>query len=138
MERNDEFTEYLHQKIMEYNKEFSLHHSLIKRQDSTQPINMIVMNRHNKWVGGMSAELYSNWLEIVDFWFAESYRGIGIGTELLNKVESIARKRGADYSMITTFEFQARAFYEEKGYKIVGELKDYPPGSSFYTMVKGL
>jgi hypothetical protein len=39
---------------------------------------------------------------------------------------------------LTTFDFQARSFYEIKGYKVVGEIKDYPPGSSYFTMVKEL
>lgn len=138
MERNSQFQEYLHHKIMEYNEDFSLHHSLTRRRNSAQPINMIVTNIDNKWVGGMSAELYSSWLEIIDLWFSRSFRGIGIGTELLHKAESMARKRGAEYSMLTTFDYQAKSFYEAKGYKVVGELKDHPPGLSFYTLTKSL
>lgn len=57
---------------------------------------------------------------------------------LLGQIEEIARDNGATKTLLTTFEFPARTFYESKGYKIVGEVKDYPPGSSYYTMVKPL
>ena len=45
---------------------------------------------------------------------------------------------GATKALLTTYEFQARTFYEAHGYQVVGEIKDYPPGSSYYTMVKVL
>jgi hypothetical protein len=40
--------------------------------------------------------------------------------------------------MLTTFEFQARTFYEIHGYTIAGRMEDYPPGSSYYWMRKEL
>ena len=79
-----------------------------------------------------------NWLEINDFWFREECRGKGLGGQLLDKVEKIAKEMGAKKVLLTTFEFQARSFYEIKGYQVVGVIKDYPPGSSYYTMVKNL
>lgn len=50
----------------------------------------------------------------------------------------MAKSLGGKNAFLTTFDFQARTFYEEKGYQIVGEIKDYPPGGSYFTMVKDL
>ncbi len=33
---------------------------------------------------------------------------------------------------------QTRTFYERHGYKVVGVVENYPPGSKYYTMVKVL
>ncbi|MGE7693759.1 GNAT family N-acetyltransferase [Lysinibacillus sp. NPDC094177] len=72
------------------------------------------------------------------FWFSKEYRGKGIGGKLLAKAEETAKQMGATKALLTTYDFQARTFYEARGYEVVGEIKDYPPGSSYYTMVKQL
>ena len=40
--------------------------------------------------------------------------------------------------MLSTFSFQARDFYQRHGYRVVGQLDDYPPGETFYWMRKEL
>lgn len=57
---------------------------------------------------------------------------------MLDRAEKLARNKGATKALQTTFEFQARTFYEARGYMIVGEVKDYPSGSSYYTLMKSL
>ena len=57
---------------------------------------------------------------------------------MLDKTEKLAKEKGAKKALLTTFDFQARSFYEIKGYKFVGEIQDNPPGSSYFTMVKTL
>lgn len=138
LESNERFSAFLNTKIKEFNYEHSIHHRNARRKESIQPINIIVNDDKGRWIGGITAETYWHWLEINDFWFDEKFRGKGLGTLLLSKVEKIALGKGATRVMLTTFEFQARSFYELHGYKVVGEVKDYPPGSSYYTMVKSL
>jgi hypothetical protein len=50
--------------------------------------------------------------------------------------EGEARARGCSRAKLRTFSFQARGFYEKEGYRIVGELRDDPPGKIFYWMRK--
>ncbi|GIP33407.1 N-acetyltransferase [Paenibacillus sp. J2TS4] len=138
LEHNNEFASFLKQMIRDYNDKHSPHHSKIRKEDSVHPINIIVSGDDEQWVGGISAEVYWDWVEINDFWLGEECRGMGLGRLLLNKVETIAKEKGANKALLTTFEFQARTFYEMQQYKVVGEIKDYPPGSSYYTMVKSL
>ena len=40
--------------------------------------------------------------------------------------------------MLKTFSFQARGFYEKNGYRVTGVIEEYPPGESFFWMVKEL
>ncbi|MCP3030114.1 GNAT family N-acetyltransferase [Halobacillus sp. A1] len=103
-----------------------------------QPICLTVTDEEQLGMGGITSELYWNWIEINDCWVYEKYRGYGIRSQLLQTVEKMARKRGADYSMHTTFEPGTRDFYVEKGYKVVGEFKEYLPGVNFYTLKKSL
>lgn len=138
LESNDEFSTFLHTKIREFNNTHSPHHSEKRKKDAVQHINIIVSDENDNWIGGINADVYWDWIEINDFWFNNKYRGKGLGGVLLEKVEEIAKGKGATKALLTTFEFQARSFYEMKGYQVVGEIKDYPPGSSYYTMVKTL
>lgn len=136
LENNEEFSTFLNTKIREFNNEHSINHKNVREKEAVQPINIIVTNDEGRWIGGITAEVYWNWLEINDFWFDKKIRGNGLGSSLLSETEQVALGRGATKVMLTTFEFQARSFYELHGYKVVGEVRDYPPGSSYYTMVK--
>ena len=138
LEQNIEFSTFLRQQIREYNNKHSIHHREKRKDGSVQPINIIVLDSEKQWVGGISAEVYWNWVEINDFWLKEEYRGKGLGGNLLDVVETKAKEKGAKKALLSTFEFQARKFYEIHQYRVVGEIKDYPPGSSYYTMVKEL
>lgn len=102
-----------------------------------QPIKIIVSDDNKNWIGGLNADVW-DWMEINYFWFREEYRGKGLGGQLLDKAEKIAKEKGVKKALLTTFQFQARSLYKIKGYQVVGEIKDYPPGSSYYTMVKTL
>ncbi|MBS4200774.1 GNAT family N-acetyltransferase [Bacillus sp. FJAT-49732] len=138
LEHNDKFSSFLNKMIREFNNEHSLHHKEVRKEGSRQPINIIVTDDNEKWVGGITAEVYWDWVEINKLWFDEVFRGRGLGGLLLEEAERIAIDKGAKKALLTTYEFQARSFYEKKGYEVVGEIKDYPPGSSYYTMVKSL
>lgn len=138
LEAHLDFSTFLNNMIKEFNNKHSIHHLEKRREGSVQPINIMVSDDNHNWVGGITAEVYWNWLEINYFWVHEDYRGEGLGSTLLENAEVIAKQKGAVQAKLTTFDFQARSFYELKGYKVVGEIKDYPPGSSFYTMVKVL
>lgn len=138
LESNEDFSAFLKMKIREFNNEHSIHHKNSRQQGAIQSIHLIVGDDDGNWIGGIAAEVYWDWVEINDFWLHPNIRGNGFGRLLLQRVEDIAYKKGATKALLTTFDFQAKTFYELHGYVVVGEVKDYPPGSSFYTMVKSL
>jgi len=49
-----------------------------------------------------------------------------------------ARKRGARYAYLDTFDFQAPEFYKKYGYEVFGVLEDFPSGHTRYFMKKQL
>ncbi len=83
-------------------------------------------------VGGVVAEIHWTSLQIDYLWVDEGQRGHGLGRTLLLRAEAAGRERGCTWATLTTFDFQARGFYEKLGYRVVGEQTDYPPGHSYY------
>jgi len=80
-------------------------------------------------IGGILAGLgYWNGLEIHILWVKEGYRKKGIGTRILKHAEKIAKEKGAEISMLDTFDFQAEQFYLKNGYNPIGEMKGFPIG----------
>lgn len=138
LENHDDFTTFLNTKIREYNDEHSPYHKESRKKGSVRPLNIILTDLQRQWIGGITAEVYWGWVEINKFWFSQQFRGKGIGGQLLAKAEETAKQMGATKALLTTYDFQARTFYEARGYQVVGEVKDYPPGSSYFTMVKTL
>ena len=78
--------------------------------------------------GGIYGLINWNWLSVSLLWVHENTRGSGLGTELLERLESEAVAHGCVYSHVDTFSFQAEGFYRRHGYEPFAELADYPPG----------
>jgi GNAT superfamily N-acetyltransferase len=133
-----EFAEFLHAQIREHNNRHSSHHWEARQPGAIRPLHVVLKDETGKVVGGLSAHTYWDWLEIDDFFVPDGLRGRGIGSSLLQTAETIAVRRGAKHCFLSTFAFQARAFYEKHGYTVVGELDGYPPGSAYYWMRKDL
>ena len=127
--------DFLHQHMKAFNDSISEHHRLI-RPTGPKDLAVFVRDAGEQIVGGLTAITYWGWLYVDDLWLHERLRGRGFGRELMRQVEEVARQRGCKYAYLKTFDFQARGFYEKLGYRVVGQLDDYPPGSIFYWMRK--
>ncbi|RZL46181.1 MAG: GNAT family N-acetyltransferase [Pedobacter sp.] len=93
------------------------------------PLEFVIKNKVGKEIAGILAGIgYWNGLEIKILWVDENYRHKGLGTKLLNHVETIAKENGATIAMLDTFNFQAEEFYLKNGYLPVGEIIDFPKG----------
>ena len=89
-------------------------------------------------VGGVLGETYWDWLYINLLWIKDELRGRGFGHRLLTLAEQEARQRGAKNAYLDTFSFQAPDFYKQHGYRIFGELEDFPFGHRRYFLRKQL
>lgn len=74
-------------------------------------------------IGGLYACDEFGWAFIKYLVVPEDYRGTGLGTRLIQEAEEIARGRGYAGVWLSTYDFQARPFYEKMGYKLFGELE---------------
>ena len=92
----------------------------------SEPLNIYVEDDSGELMAGLVAETFGNWLEIEYLFVKEDLRGQGIGSQLLQRAESEAKKRNCRFAFVNTYQFQAPAFYQKHGYKEVFTLKDYP------------
>lgn len=89
-------------------------------------------------VGGLWGATAYGWLFTQLLVVPEDARGHGLGRRLMSLAEAEAMKRGCHAAWLDTFEFQAKAFYEQIGYSCFATLPDFPKGSSRYFMRKEL
>ena len=98
-----------------------------------------VIKKDDKVIAGIDADIYIwNILFVSVIFVDEEYRDKGLGSILLNKVESEAKKLGVKLSHLDTFAFQAKEFYEKHGYEVFGTLDDCPEGHKRYYLKKEL
>ncbi len=89
----------------------------------------VAQDKNGIEIGGILAGIgYWNGLEIKILWVKEEFRKKGIGTLLLEHVETIAKEKGVTVAMLDTFDFQAEDFYLKNGYTPIGEIKNFPEG----------
>ena len=98
-----------------------------KREEAeSEPLNIYVEDDSGELMAGLVAETFGNWLEIEYLFVKEDLRGQGIGSQLLQRAESEAKKRNCRFAFVNTYQFQAPAFYQKHGYKEVFTMKNYP------------
>jgi len=105
---------------------------------NAEPVCILLRGDHNQVVGGLKGNTAWGWLHVKELWVAEIARGSDFGTQLMRTAEDEARRRGCHHALLDTFDFQARPFYETLGYKVFGELADFPRGHTRYFMSKAL
>ena len=95
------------------------------------------MKKDNEVVGGILANSYWGILYIDILWVDEKYRNKGYASTLLSDVERMAKEKNCTISHLSTYDFQAKGFYEKLGYRVFGILEDCPSeGHSLYYMSK--
>jgi ribosomal protein S18 acetylase RimI-like enzyme len=126
--------------LMEYNASHCepLRQRYYEPGGKPRPLDVYLLDAQGQVVGGLVGETLWHWLYLDDVWLEERLRGQGHGREMLRRAEEEARRRGCTKARLSTMSFQARGFYEKLGYRVVGELEDWPPGCSYYWMMKEL
>ncbi|MBN1963372.1 MAG: GNAT family N-acetyltransferase [Anaerolineae bacterium] len=104
--------------------------------DGPRPLDIFLHDADGKLVGGLTGATVWDWLEVKILWIDAAWRGQGIGVRLMALAEAEARARGCHHARLTTFDFQARGFYEKLGFVVVGRMDSFPPGGCFYWMRK--
>ncbi len=108
-------------------------------EEPVRPLALIVRRSGSPDVaGGLYGVSYYGWLFIELLVLSADLRGHRIGTRLMDHAEGVARTRGCVGVWLDTFSFQARGFYEKRGYRLFGTIDDYPPGQSGFWMKKHL
>ncbi|WP_057831302.1 GNAT family N-acetyltransferase [Colwellia sp. TT2012] len=99
---------------------------------------VLAKDENGKVLGGIRANAFWNYCTIELLWLSKEARGLGLGSNLMEAAEKFAKDKGFGYMRTETLSFQAKPFYEKLGYKVFGELPDYPKGHTTYCLVKEL
>lgn len=102
------------------------------------PFAFHILDADGRPIGGATGHGSLDWVFLELLFVPEALRGQGVGSQLLARVEQLARERGMAGVWLDTFSFQARPFYERHGYSVVGEIADYPLGGRRYFLTKRL
>ena len=97
----------------------------------------VLIRREGQIVGGLWGHTAFGWLFVELLFSPADLRG-GMGTRLMDMAEDEARRRGCRHAWLDTYSFQARGFYEKRGYQVFGQLDDYPPGHVRYFLRRDL
>ncbi len=103
-----------------------------------QRVAVLARDEHATVIGGVVAAVNWNWLHVALLWVAESHRHTGLGTRLMDQIEEAGIRRGCAHAHLDTFSYQARPFYERRGYRVFATLDDYPTGHQRFYMEKTL
>lgn len=122
---------YLRERLDEYNEPYA------GPRNSTD-FGFAVRNEQGRVMAGLIGSCIWDWLHVNVIWVASELRGTGMGSRLLIKAEEEGLRQNREFAMLNTFSFQARPFYERHGYRVIGEMKDFPKGHSQFRMVKVL
>ncbi|WP_240231148.1 GNAT family N-acetyltransferase [Devosia lacusdianchii] len=80
--------------------------------------------------GGLTARIGFGWMFVELLFVPDRLRGQGVGRQLMQQAETVAREHGCIGIWLDTFSFQAPGFYEKLGFVTFGEIANMPPGSS--------
>ena len=103
-----------------------------------QALAIVLRDDQGAIVAGVSGGTWAGYLEIGALWVSDSRRGQGLGRQLLLAAEAEAARRGCDYVLLDTHDFQAPGFYQKLGYTVLGTFAGLAGGHARYFMQKRL
>jgi GNAT superfamily N-acetyltransferase len=103
-----------------------------------QPLCVFARDETGQVKGGAAGRTWGLCCELQQLWVAEDARGQGIGTELMHRFEAEAQRRDCSLIYLDTFTFQAKPFYQRRGYLVALETSGFTNGIVKYTMHKRL
>ena len=102
------------------------------------PVNFFLKNERDEVMGGLLGSIWGGWLHISYLWVDEAERGKDAATRMMDQAEAYARERHCHSIMLDTHSFQARPFYEKRGFEVFATLDDWPKGHKKFFLKKKL
>lgn len=97
---------------------------------------VLAVDENQNLLGGVYGYIERDWLYISLLWVDESARGKGVGNLVMDEIEAWAGAQGIRNFYLGTGQFQARPFYEKRGYRVINTCVDQPIGYECYTLIK--
>jgi len=96
--------------------------------DGFRPVEIFIRDE-DVLLADVSGLLNWNWLQISLLGVDEKIRKEGLGSELIDRSETVARDEGCTHVHVSAFSFQASRFCESQGYERFSNFDNYPPGT---------
>ena len=126
---------YITEKVKQYD------HSIVPPEPGASDEELVfkINNENGDLIAGINIET-DCWSKVYidNIWVDERYHKQGLGSLLLVEAERIAKEKGCYVSILDTFDFQARPFYEKHGYRLCGTVENWPRGHCCYFLTKRL
>ncbi|EAR11436.1 GNAT family N-acetyltransferase [Reinekea blandensis] len=85
-----------------------------------------VRNDQDELIAGLYGQAHMSSFHVDYLWIDESARGHGLGSMLIQQVETEARALGIYRVYLDTYTFQAPGFYAKLGFVETGRFQDFP------------
>jgi GNAT superfamily N-acetyltransferase len=72
-----------------------------------QKLAVLALDDDQSVVGGLLGRTDHGWFYVGWLWVCDGLRGQGVGVQLMDRAEAVARQRGRHAAHLTTLEFQA-------------------------------
>ncbi|KAB3530668.1 GNAT family N-acetyltransferase [Alkaliphilus pronyensis] len=127
-EKHENYTKIVDEEVKIYNKKFKIN-------EAKTEIQYVALDKE-RFVGGVYGYIMQDYLYVSTLWVDEAYRCNDIATKLMDIIEADAIEKGYKNFYLGTCTFQAKGFYEKRGYKAVMITSNCPKGYDDYMMVK--
>lgn len=97
-----------------------------------EPLVLAVEDDSGRIAGGLFGKLAYRWLHVEYLIVPHDARRKGLGSQLLEQAEQVARNHNCVGVFLDTFSFQALPFYRKRGYIIFGELEQRGDGPQYF------
>mgnify|MGYP000965296860 CR=1 FL=1 len=132
-EEDKEYSDLLRQHIRDFNDLLSPYLEMGREDGFTKHYNLEVKDGET-FIGGLTSRIFWNLMEIDNVFIQKDFRHKGHGKKLLDMAIAFAKEENLNFIILQTFSFEAAEFYKKMGFFVVGEIENYPPGSSKYTL----
>ncbi|WP_432664172.1 GNAT family N-acetyltransferase [Wukongibacter baidiensis] len=126
-EKHETYAKVVDDQVKAYNEKFKI-------DESKTEIEYVALDQE-KVVGGVYGYLIQDYLYVSLLWVDEAYRGNDVATKLMDLIEGEAKEKGYKNFYLGTCTFQAKDFYEKRGYKVKMIIGNCPKGYDDYIMV---
>lgn len=87
-------------------------------------------------LGGCNGAIYYKCFYIDQLWLTEALRGKGLGTQLMQAADRLAREKDSLFATVNTMDWEALEFYKKFGFYVEHERRGYANNSTMYFLRK--
>jgi GNAT superfamily N-acetyltransferase len=113
-------------------------HALSQINGAESPPIACFLRENGLIIGGVVGRIIKHRMFVDLLWVEEARRNAGLGSSLLESMESVARGHGCRDVLLETLSNSAARLYAAAGYHQLAQVPDYIPGFAKHVLLKSL